>query len=153
MKLIEINGETIVKLRNPWGENEWEGDWSFYSPKWTPQLRYQYNYVNDPRDGTFFIGWNSFITFFGDFNICKINPHYKHSSFKLNPEQTLQKMLIKLYIYQEGNYHISVYQEDKRKNRNYLGYEYSPLHMLLMDEDGKYINSILGMKQCSSIQS
>ena len=28
MKILVVNGEKIVQLRNPWGEGEWLGDWS-----------------------------------------------------------------------------------------------------------------------------
>lgn len=33
------SNERIVRLRNPWGEGEWKGDWSDKSPKWTPELK------------------------------------------------------------------------------------------------------------------
>ena len=34
---VKNNGKTIqlVKLRNPWGDHEWNGDWSDKSPLWT----------------------------------------------------------------------------------------------------------------------
>lgn len=35
---------TLLKVRNPWGNKEWKGDWSFSSPKWTPELRKRLNY-------------------------------------------------------------------------------------------------------------
>ena len=28
----------IIKIRNPWGNFEWNGDWSDYSPLWTFDL-------------------------------------------------------------------------------------------------------------------
>jgi hypothetical protein len=35
LKVINIKGETLVKLRNPWGKLIWKGEWSFTSNKWT----------------------------------------------------------------------------------------------------------------------
>lgn len=29
----------IVKLRNPWGDTEWQGDWSDNSKLWTPKVK------------------------------------------------------------------------------------------------------------------
>ena len=29
----------LLKLRNPWGHQEWSGDWSDSSHLWTPELK------------------------------------------------------------------------------------------------------------------
>jgi calpain-15 len=29
----------LIKIRNPWGRKEWNGDWSDQSSKWTPDLK------------------------------------------------------------------------------------------------------------------
>jgi len=29
----------LLKIRNPWGQKEWTGDWSDNSEKWTPELK------------------------------------------------------------------------------------------------------------------
>ena len=29
----------LLKLRNPWGQGEWTGDWSDQSDKWTDELK------------------------------------------------------------------------------------------------------------------
>lgn len=39
-------GDRLVKLRNPWGETEWTGDWSDSSPLWTEQMQVCVNLVS-----------------------------------------------------------------------------------------------------------
>ena len=43
----EIKGERVIRLRNPWGEGEFNGDWSDFSSKWTEELKQQYK-ANKP---------------------------------------------------------------------------------------------------------
>jgi calpain-15 len=50
---------SLVKLRNPWGQGEWTGDWSDKSKKWTPELKAQLN-VKDINDGMFFMNINDY---------------------------------------------------------------------------------------------
>lgn len=44
----------LLKLRNPWGNNEWNGAWSDKSELWTPKLR-QLCDLSDKDDGIFCI--------------------------------------------------------------------------------------------------
>lgn len=44
----------LLKLRNPWGQFEWKGDWGDKSDCWTPELKQQVN-LEDADDGTFWI--------------------------------------------------------------------------------------------------
>jgi len=38
---IVSKGKThkLLRIRNPWGFGEWQGDWSDKSPLWTPELK------------------------------------------------------------------------------------------------------------------
>ena len=51
--------EKLIKLRNPWGDFEWTGDWSDQSANWTPEIKKQLNYQEE-NDGSF---WMSFLDF------------------------------------------------------------------------------------------
>ncbi|ESZ92336.1 hypothetical protein SBOR_7285 [Sclerotinia borealis F-4128] len=37
LQAVEIDGQRLVLLRNPWGEGEWKGAWSDGSKEWTPE--------------------------------------------------------------------------------------------------------------------
>lgn len=32
--VMRAHGFSLIKLRNPWGHGEWQGDWSDKSPLW-----------------------------------------------------------------------------------------------------------------------
>ena len=60
----------LIKIRNPWGQKEWNGDWSDTSSKWTPELRQQLS-VESKDDGVFFISFEDYVRFFYVSTICK----------------------------------------------------------------------------------
>ncbi|KAI9644088.1 hypothetical protein NHQ30_007440 [Ciborinia camelliae] len=37
LRAVEIDGQRLVLLRNPWGKGEWKGAWSDGSKEWTPE--------------------------------------------------------------------------------------------------------------------
>ena len=61
----------LIKLRNPWGKNEWKGNYSDYSKLWTPELINYFHYKKT-NDGTLFIDLNDFINFFDNTLICHL---------------------------------------------------------------------------------
>ena len=61
----------LIKLRNPWGKNEWKGNWSDYSKYWTEEF-IQYFHYKKANDGTLWIELNDFIKLFDTSYICHI---------------------------------------------------------------------------------
>ena len=59
----------LLKLRNPWGQGEWQGDWSDKSTLWTPALKEKVGYV-DGDDGIFFIELNDYLEHFAWTSVC-----------------------------------------------------------------------------------
>ena len=60
------NDIKLLKIRNPWGEHEWNGDWSDQSDLWTDELKKACKYI-DADDGTFWMNFQDFQKCFGRF--------------------------------------------------------------------------------------
>lgn len=64
---VEVEGVQLLKVRNPWGQGEWTGDWSDNSEKWTEHPEVRAALESDPdvnftleADGTFWITFKDF---------------------------------------------------------------------------------------------
>jgi calpain-15 len=50
-----VTSMKLIKLRNPWGKHEWNGDWSDNDDNWTPMMKQKLD-VQVADDGIFYIG-------------------------------------------------------------------------------------------------
>ena len=73
----------LLKLKNPWGKNEWCGNWSDYSINWTEELMRYFQFTRK-NDGTLWIDLNDFFSFFDNTYICHIlyGALFKHFYFE-----------------------------------------------------------------------
>ena len=55
------NGIQLLKIRNPWGQFEWTGDYSDNHHTWSKQLRSEVKPDFDTQDGTFWMSFQDFI--------------------------------------------------------------------------------------------
>lgn len=70
--IIEVQeglGEKLLKIRNPWGKYEWDGDWSDESDKWTDEMIEYFKPKFDVNDGTFWMCLEDFIMYYDSVNI------------------------------------------------------------------------------------
>ena len=57
---VEIKGERLLRVRNPWGDTEWQGAWSDGSEQWTPEWMQLLNH-RFGDDGMFWISYKDFL--------------------------------------------------------------------------------------------
>ena len=55
LDIRQYKKEKLIQLRNPWGQMQWNGDWSDSSKKWTEQAKQQLGYSSFADDGTFWM--------------------------------------------------------------------------------------------------
>ena len=102
--------EHLVKLRNPWGDFEWKGDWSDTSSYWTPELKTELG-LTSVNDGTFWMSFADFCHYFSRVQICRINDNYKYVSYKAEHDKG-EYALIRMSIPSDSMQYISVSQVD-----------------------------------------
>jgi calpain-15 len=125
---------TLLRVRNPWGKKEWQGRWGFKSELWTAELRKQVDYEVDPKDGSFFMSREDFITHFEHVNICRVNLSFCNSWVELEADREEFKA-VRLTVREKGDYYFTLYQENPRR---YAGrpYEKSKSWMFLLEQKG-----------------
>eukprot|EP00877_Chromochloris_zofingiensis_P013191 jgi/Chrzof1/8125/UNPLg00170.t1 len=67
----EVEGFRLVKLRNPWGTFEWQGNWSDGSSMWQkyPKVAKALDFVPQ-NDGSFWMDWRDFTAYFRSLDFC-----------------------------------------------------------------------------------
>ena len=72
-------GVRLIKLRNPWGKDEWLGEWGDRSQVWTPRIRELLGQTAK-NDGTFWMAFPDFIQYFSCVDICKSHEDWYQNS-------------------------------------------------------------------------
>ena len=143
--------EKVVRLRNPYGNGEFNGDWSDYSSKWTPELKKKYNLVIKD-DGDFYMAFDDFLTYYITLGVCKLHPGYKTTTLKIkNPTQC---RITKVTVNQdEVHSFLQIYQKNPRVplkdgSKPKLVYNF----LMLLDENFNYIYSISNSNMHNGIE-
>ena len=124
----------LLKLRNPWGCGEWQGDWSDKSPLWTPELRRDLKIV-DANDGTFVISFDDYLKYYETTSICLIDNKkvYSHSyaledftdtvqsffTFELKKPIDTNEQTFSISCIQQGDT-LKSYRNDRRKEQQFM---------------------------------
>jgi len=156
-KMITKDGKIrLLKLHNPWGNQEWNGPWSDGSKEWTAEVLNQLGHTF-ADDGTFFISYQDFLRFypvidrirlFGD--DWTINQQW----VAVNVPWTVDYLdtSFKVTITKEGPVVLVLSQPDTRYFKGLTGrYKYS-LHFRLY-KDGEDTYLLRSMEQSGNMRS
>lgn len=130
--------ERLVKLRNPWGDFEWKGDWGHDSDKWNlPGMKSELKYKGK-EDGTFWMPFSDFLTEFSQvqasyFGIFSLQPEFHNALVTLKPSMPSKYLGFKIKVYKTGAYFFSINQRDFRHFRGVEPYNYRYVISTIVD--------------------
>ena len=135
-------GDRLIKIRNPWGKGEWNGDWSDKSKKWTPALKKEVGFTDAAEDGIFWMEAKDFVKKFSEIGVCKVHEGYQYNSIQydnINLKEKLTSVFIKLTITKKSHMFVEVNQADKRYYKSdpvFKSWKYARVRMLIARLDG-----------------
>lgn len=110
-QVVDSHGRTarIVKIRNPWGSFEWNGDWGDKSPLWSESAKEQMDYV-DADDGTFHMPFDEFCSRFKLTFVSKYVDDYKFNAAQV-PILDSGSYLFRVEVPEAGEYTFAASQK------------------------------------------
>jgi len=78
------NGQRLIKMRNPWGINEYTGPWSEKAKEWTDEYRKQAAHYGTADIGEFYIPLDQWRDDYTYLAVNEFNPHWKKNTYEGN---------------------------------------------------------------------
>lgn len=107
---IDRDEEThLILVRTPYVADQWEGDWSHKSEKWTSQLKGLLKH--NKQAGDFWMTYGDFLKLFSKVSICKVVPGYSYVSLPIECNQRgVARIAVKMSITQFNKYNLTLSQ-------------------------------------------
>lgn len=140
LSIIEFNNENdpsnpikLIKLRNPWGYQEWNGAWSDSDEdSWTKERLEKYKDKKD-NDGIFWIELSYFLQFFQNLTVSTFhsNLNIKYLKFSVNDTIDTSPRYYRINVKAKGNLGLSAIVMDKRFHPEITEASPTQLHTVL----------------------
>ena len=131
ISLNQGKSEYLFKLRNPWGQKEWNGDWSDKSKLWTEILKNQLDF-KDKEDGIFFMNSEDFFKYFKFITISYILHGSTIVKYTIEGEENLKNgCVFNVQTDNEGVLSVSALRKNWRTNRELRGKGF-PTHISIV---------------------
>ena len=124
----------LFKIRNPWSQGEWNGDWSDKSRLWDEKAKSQVNF-KDKEDGIFFMNDTDFFRYFTHVEICYILYDSISATYTIEGNENLKNgCVFNIETEGEGFLSVSVPRKNWRANRE-LRDKILPTHISIVKYD------------------
>ena len=137
-QITTSQGKTVYlfRIRNPWSQGEWSGDWCDKSKLWDEKSKNQVNF-KDKEDGIFFMNDTDFFKYFTHVEICYILYDAVSATYTIEGDENLRNASV-FNIQTEGDGFLSVSAIRKtwRANRE-LRDKILPTHISIAKYDAK----------------
>jgi len=142
---VRVQGqlEKLVHLRNPWGKDDWNGEWSESWQGWTQQLRNQIKYqagddtnFSNTTTGEILMTFDDFCDNFKTVSICYYHDGYSYSAYPTRVRSP-DWDIISLTVLSSGEYYIGCSQRDARLYHDYVDYKYGYVQCVMFRVDGQ----------------
>ena len=139
----------LLKIRNLWGTNEWKGDWSDNSGKWTENFKRTVK-LEKKEDGIFWMAYEDFIQFYTSTHICQIHDDFNYNCKKIKVNSNEFFNIAKVNVNKNSSGYFLVNLKNKRIYQNLKGIDnfnnpFCSMIVFKQDKNGfKYIGSDSG---------
>ena len=107
----------MFKIRNPWSQGEWNGDWSDKSKLWGDSEKKQVNFTNKD-DGIFYMCYEDFFKYFVTIEICPILYGATSYVYKVEGEKNVNNgSVFNVEVKEKSLLSVSVLRKSWRVNR------------------------------------
>ncbi|RFU27447.1 hypothetical protein B7463_g8897, partial [Scytalidium lignicola] len=125
MRAVEIDGQRLCLLRNPWGMGEWNGPWSDGSKEWTPEWMQKLDH-RFGNDGAFWISYDDLLKKYQTFDRTRL----------FSPEWKVTQQWTCLEVPWTVDYHSTKFSFTLEKT--------APVMVVLSQLDGRYFKGLEG---------
>ena len=119
--LKKPNGNEIqlIKMKNIWGTNEWIGDWSDKSLKWTQEFKKAVG-LQEKEDGIFWMSYDDYLQFYTTTHIAQVYSNFNYNVIKMKNKE--EQNICKIHVERGGSGYFMLNLKNTRIYNNLKNY-------------------------------
>lgn len=124
IRLVEVKGNRLVNIYNPWGKFEWDGAWNDNDTRWTREIKDIVQPTLRDNDGLFWMNFDDFTQRFSSMNVCQLRNweeiRVRGKFLKVDDIQdddidnVISKFYYEIYVTYKTKVIFTIHQEDQR---------------------------------------